>query len=128
MEIGEPDKTAELQGWKEDNDSVFPPQTRATEEGTQPGLLFPPQYLAILTVVPGLPAAAAPPGSLLEMMTLSPSLELRDQDPHCNKMSRKLMYLFKFEKPHPRSLSFSFTGTGIKRETVETSHFLSSGK
>ena len=60
------------------------------------------------------------------MMTLSPSLELRDQDPHYNKMSRKLMHLFKFEKPHPRSLSFSFTETWSKKEANETSHFLSS--
>ena len=61
---------------EEDHDAILPPQTRATDEGTQPGLLFPPQHLAILTVVPGPPAAAPPPGSLLEMMTLSPSSEL----------------------------------------------------
>ena len=38
------------------------------------------------------------------------------------------MHLFKFEKPHPRSLSFSLTGTGSKKEADEISHFLSSGK
>ena len=78
---------------EEDNDAILPPQTRATEEGTQSRLLFPPQHLAILTVVPGPPAAAAPPGSLLEMMTLSPSSELRAQDLHCNKMSTHLLSL-----------------------------------
>lgn len=114
---------------EEDDDAILPPQTRATEEGTQPGLLSPPEHLAILTVVPGPPAAAAaPPGSLLEMMTLSPSAELRAQDLHCNKMSKKLAHIFKFEKPHPCSLSSSFTGTGGKKEADETSHCLPSGK
>lgn len=35
------------------------------------------------------------------------------------------MHLFKFEKPRPRSLSFSLTGTGSKKEADEISHFLS---
>ena len=62
------------------------------------------------------------------MMNLSPSPDLRDRNLHCNKMSRKFVYILKFEKPYPHRLSLSFTGTGNKKEADETSHFLPSSK
>lgn len=69
------------------------PPTRATKEGTEHALLFPPQHLAALRVVPG-SAAAASPESLLETMTL-PSPDLWDLNLPCNKMSGKCVHTFK---------------------------------